>query len=323
MKKGITPYIILIVAGLIILYFIGTRRSPFGGNNSDFAVSRGTMITGIDLIQGKKKIILRKEGERWTLNKSLEVRNSAIQLITKTLSEMAIKSPVAPEKFRDDIIAKEVDPVRVNVYEKRRLVRSFYVYKTESNIYGNIMRMRPSSKPFIVYIPGFEDNIGSHFVVNELFWQPFSVFRLLPSQIESVDFKNFKEPDESFLIKRSGDYFVLSDSSRKNISCDTAKVKRYISYYVSVAFETRAFDMKDDEKKNIESSVPLYIITVRKSDGGTVRLTTWEKWNTVNGEKRRDTDRVWGRTDEGNGIFIMRYFDLDPIIKKKSYFFGG
>jgi hypothetical protein len=323
MKKGITPYIMLIIICLIIFYFIGMHRSPFGGSNTGFAVNKGTQITGIDLIQGKSKIILRKEGERWTLNKSLEVRNSAIQFITRTLNEMAVKSTVTPEKFAGEIISKEVDPVRVNVYNKRRLVRSFYVYKTESNIYGNIMRMKPSSKPFIVYIPGYEDNIGSHFVVNELFWQPFTVFRLLPSQIESVDFRNFRDQHESFVINKSGYFFILSDSTGKNLPCDTTLVKRYISYYVSVAFENWAFNLSQAEMEAIKSSEPLYTINVKKMDGGTVNLTVWEKWNTVNGEKTRDTDRVWGMTDSGKGIFVMRYFDLDPVIKKKSYFFGG
>ena len=35
--------------------------------------------------------------------------------------------------------------------------------KPASNIYGNIMKMKSGSKPFIVYVPGFEGDIGSGF----------------------------------------------------------------------------------------------------------------------------------------------------------------
>jgi hypothetical protein len=35
----------------------------------------------------------------------------------------------------------------------------------------------------------------------------------------------------------------------------------------------------------------------------------------------KDTDRVWGKLDDGKGIFVMRYFDLDPILKKRDWFF--
>ena len=34
-----------------------------------------------------------------------------------------------------------------------------------------------------------------------------------------------------------------------------------------------------------------------------------------------DSDRLLGKTDESNELFIMRYFDIDPLIKKRSYFF--
>jgi hypothetical protein len=34
-----------------------------------------------------------------------------------------------------------------------------------------------------------------------------------------------------------------------------------------------------------------------------------------------DTDRVWGCKEADGHIFIARYFDLDPLLRKKSYFF--
>jgi hypothetical protein len=32
---------------------------------------------------------------------------------------------------------------------------------------------------------------------------------------------------------------------------------------------------------------------------------------------------VWGKTNNRDDVFVMRYFDLDPILKKRSYFFSG
>ena len=322
MKKGVV-YTLIIISGIIVILLYGIRRSPFGRDNTSFAVKEGTDITGIDLIQGEKKVILRKEDNEWRLNSTLEVRKSAVQFITRTLREMRIKSPVSAEMFRSEIADKKIEPVRVNVYERRRVVRSFYVYKTGANIYGNIMKIRPSSGPFIVYLPGYEDNIGSHFVVNELFWQTFDVFRLLPSQIESVELRNFIDRESSFTVRNSGEIFSVYDSNGPVTGCDPAKVKRYISYFVNVSFESWAFDLDEEQKREILASEPLYNVVVIKADGGTIKLTVWEKWKYENGEKVKDSDRVWGETNDGKGVFVMRYFDLDPVIKKKSYFFGG
>lgn len=323
MQKKSVIYTLIIITGIIIILLLGIRRSPFRRDNTSFAVKEGTEITGIDLIQGRKKIILRKEGDEWRLNGTLEVRKSAVQFIIRTLSGMKVKSPVSAEKFRSEIADMKIEPVRVNVYEKRRVVRSFYVYKTGANIYGNIMKIRPSSGPFIVYLPGYEDNIGSHFVVNELFWQPFNVFRLLPSLIESVELQNCFEKEASFTVRNTGGIFTVYDSNGIVEGCDPARIKRYISYFVSVSFESWAFDLNDEQKREILASEPLYRILVKKTDGGTIKLTVRERWKYENGEKVKDTDRVWGETDDGKGLFVMRYFDLDPVIKKKSYFFGG
>jgi hypothetical protein len=37
---------------------------------------------------------------------------------------------------------------------------------------------------------------------------------------------------------------------------------------------------------------------------------------------KKDSDRLWAKTDEKDDLFIMRYFDIDPLLKKKSYFFA-
>ena len=114
---------------------------------------------------------------------------------------MEIKSPVTPELFNKEIHENGIDPVKVKVFEKGKRIKSFLVYKTGSNIYGNIMKLRESSKPFIVFVPGNEVEIGSAFTLNELFWQPYTVFNLLPSEIYSVALENMADTASSFRIK--------------------------------------------------------------------------------------------------------------------------
>lgn len=322
MNKITIRNILFIIIIAVILLFLFKGRSPFGKGNTSFAVKPGTEITRIDFYQGDDKLSLQKSGEKWLVNKSKEGRKSAILFIIRTLKEIKIKSPVSSELFRSEIIDKGIIPVKVNVYERRKLVRSFYVYKTASNNYGNIMKVKVSSKPFIVFIPGYEDNIGTHFTLNELFWQPYSVFNLLPSEIASVELKNYREAESSFTVTNSKSTFSLSDGKGKLSGWDTLKVKRYISYYTSIPFETWAFDLTDYEKSKILSEPPLYRVNVNKTGGGNIGVTIWEKRDMKSGTVDRDTDRVWARMDGSDDIFILRYFDIDPILKRKSYFFG-
>ncbi len=321
MSPGL-KYLFVIITGIAVIIFLFGDHIPFGKENTDFAVKPGTDITGIDLLKGDKKVSIRKSGNEWIVNRNKEARKSAVLFLIKTLREIKIKSPVSADIFRNEVIDRKTEPVRVVVYDGRRPVRTFYVYQTASNLYGNIMKMKPSSRPFIVYMPGYEDNIGSHFISDELFWLPFSVFSLLPSEIESVDLQNFKEPAESFRIIRMGDAFSLYENILAITHPDSLKVKRYISYFTSVSFESWAFSMAENERHNIESSKPLYRFSVKTRNSGESTLTVWERVkDPVKGEK--DTDRVWAEKNDGKGIFVVRYFDLDPILKKKSYFYGG
>ena len=155
----------------------------------------------------------------------------------------------------------------MKVYEDRKLIKSFLVYKTSSNSYGNIMKIRERSKPFIVYVPGYEGDIGSAFTLNELFWQPYTVFNLLPSEIESVKFENIADTSSSFSIINRNHHFALSDLNRELTGWDSTLVTRYLSYFTWIPFETWALDMRDEEKKMVESQQPLYRITVTTPSG--------------------------------------------------------
>ncbi len=321
MNNSVLRYLLIIIILGALLFFMFKVRMPFGKGNTSFAVDRKSEISRINFYQGDKKLTLEMSGGKWIMNKKDEARKSAIAFILRTLREMKIKSPVSAEIFENEIIKKHIDPIMVNVFEKRRLVKSFLVYKTGSNIYGNIMKMKPYSKPFIVYIPGLEDNIGTHFILNELFWKTYMVFNLVPSHIESVKFESISDTSSSFLINCKNRVYSLSDSKKNMTGWDTLKVKRYLTYYTAVSFENWAFDLSETDKKSIESAVPVYRITVKPSDGAETSLTIWEKWISVNGDKKRDTDRVWAKTNLNDVLFVMRYFDLDPILKKRTYFF--
>jgi hypothetical protein len=321
MNKRIIRNSLIVAAISAILFFILKGRAPFGKDNSSFGVDPDIKITRLELIRKDKKVSIEESGGEWFINKEEVARKSAVFFILRTIREMRIKSPVSSELFDNEIVRKQIEPVRVNVYSKRRLIRSFYVYRTLSNVYGNIMKMKASSKPFIVYLPGYEDNIGIHFVPDELFWKPYIVFHLLPSEIASVRHEIISDSSSSFVVRCSNGTFSLSDLKKEVAGWDTSKVKRYLTYFTSIAFENWAFDLSVKDRKNIESGPPLYRITVRQSDGKEIILTVWERWMYENEIRKPDTDRVWAKTNQRDEIFIMKYPDLDPVLKRISYFF--
>ena len=311
---------LFIVIGLFLLIILKSR-SPFGESNSSFASEPKEEITKIEFSENGKKLTLEKKGESWIINGKSEARKSGVYFILRILKEIKIKSPVSPEMYENEINGKNVIPVKVRVYEKRLLLKTFLVYKTGSNIYGNIMKIKESSKPFMVYVPGYEGDIGSGFSVNELFWQPYTVFNLLPSEIGSVNFENLSDTASSFSIINRDHHYFLHDALGNLTGWDSSLVVRYISYFAWVPFESWAFEIGEAEKKSIETQQPLYRLTVITITGRKHVLTLWGLLSNKGDTKAIDSDRLLGKTEERDELFIMRYFDIDPLIKKRSYFF--
>jgi hypothetical protein len=319
-KSVIRALLGVVVIGLLLL-IIFRSKSPFGKNNSSFASEPDKEITKIELSNNGEKLVLEDRGENWMINGKSETRKSGVMFLIRILKEIKIKSPVSADLFGTEITSQNISPVKVRVYENRKLLKTFLVYKTQSNAYGNFMKLKESSKPFIVYVPGYEGDIGSAFILNELYWQPYIVFNLLPSEIASVNFENFSDTTSSFKISNKSQHYFLSWSGGNLKGWDSSLVARYITYFARVPFESWAFGTADASKKPDESDQPLYRISVITSQGRKNVLTLWALMKDKTGTKEMDSDRLLGKTDENDDYFIMRYFDVDPLIKKRSYFF--
>jgi len=315
-------YSAIIIPLILLLLFLLRERSPFGENNTSFSAKPQKEITRIEFSEGASTLTLEQRDGLWLVNDRYEARKSSIMFINRILTEMEIKSPLSDELFESEIKERGIEPVRVKVSEKGRMISSFLVYKTSSNPYGNIMKVKENSKPFIVHVPGSEAEIGSAFTLNELFWQPYTVYNLMPSEIVEVALKNTRDPSSSFRIRKTGKLFRLYNDSGELSGWDTSRVTRYLSYFVHVPFESWASDLSDSEMREISGAEPVCSITIMTEGKEESTLRLWERTTEENGVRKTDTDRIWGNKDELGDIFVLKYTDIDPLLKKLSYFFG-
>jgi hypothetical protein len=318
-KKLILPAVGSIAALSFLLFLIFSKNTPFGRGNSSFAPDPGYEITSIVITDGTGELNLQKNNGKWTTGSGNDIRKNGITFLTSILEGMKIKSPVSEKMFLDEVTLKGLKPVKVRIYEKNKLLKSFYVYRTPSNIYGNIMKIRPGSKPFILYLPGFNGDIGSVFTVNKLYWEPYVIFNYLPSEILSVSVEHPSDSLSSFRITADNGSFSLEDGVPRS-EWDSVLVNRYISYFTYIPFDEWVFEMSEQETSIIENAKPLYIIRVDLKNGDNRILTLWEKTISKSDSLISDSNRLYGKIKGRDQLFIVRYFDIDPILKKKSYF---
>jgi hypothetical protein len=129
------------------------------------------------------------------------------------------------------------------------------------------------------------------------------------------------DASSSFAIHKKDGKYSLSGIDEELSGWDSSMVIRYLSYFTFIPFESWALDMTNEEKVQAEQKDPLFRITLVSSAGYTTILSLWEKIKHENGEEKIDTDRLLGKTKEDEEFFIVRYFDIDPVLKKISYFF--
>jgi hypothetical protein len=77
------------------------------------------------------------------------------------------------------------------------------------------------------------------------------------------------------------------------------------------------------DKELLAANNSLYKITVISSEGTKTILSLWPAIKIENNEQFIDTDKLIGSFESSNDYFIVRYFDIDPVLKKRAYFFAN
>jgi hypothetical protein len=255
--------------------------------------------------------VLQEKKGTWLLNGKEEARKAAVSFLIATLEGMEPKSPLSEAKFKELSGKFPGKPVSVSVFSGKMKVRSFTVYHFNDADYGSVFKKRSRSNPYLIYLPGYDFSAGSVFTAETDYWRPFTIFEIMPSEIKKVAVDYPGETDRSFVLEKVNGTAILQGYTL----FDSVAVKRYLSYFVNVPFESITTGLDLQGEAHILESVPYFTITVSTSDGKIHMLRGWKRYSGI----EADTDRLWGRLDDGK-LFVMRYFDLDPLLKKRSYF---
>ncbi|MFO7754925.1 MAG: hypothetical protein R6V34_02970 [Bacteroidales bacterium] len=318
-KKRIITIIIILIAALALVLI--SRKVPFGAENSVFHVENTERIYRI-VISGdhnnETELIRRSDG--WFLDEDIEARKAAVDLILKTIRDIRIKSPVSEQTFSHLVDSEDAERLEVRIYGKNRLIQSFHVYKNTAGTSPGIMKRREAARPFIAYIPGDDSDPAMRFIADREFWMPNTVFAFGPDQISRVRVVYTDKPDSSFSIERKGRQIDFSSAGYAGTAVDTMAAGRYLSYFNYIPFENYAYGMSREDKDSISSEPVLFSIEVLAGRTDTTELLTWTRHIMKGDSLVPDTDRLWGSINKGDDLFVIRYFDLDPLIKYPSYF---
>ncbi|HNX86548.1 MAG TPA: hypothetical protein PKN12_06440 [Bacteroidales bacterium] len=347
MKKhrySILIVILLAVAALIL--WLSQSTSTFKRALSDFAVKDTASVTRIFMSDKNNNTVkLVKEGPgQWKVNDKYQAQKLTVEMLLKTMSELAVSQPVA-SAAQDNIIREmAVNAVKVEVYQKvyridwggwirwfphEKRTKVFYVGGATQNNLGSYMLMENSSRAFVTYLPGFRGFVSPRFSPIEKYWRDYTIFRKQIPEIASVKVEIPGTPELSYELKNNGSNFFTFISLADNRiipDYDTLKALNFLSGFRNLNFETLINDMDLHRKDSILSSPPFIVITLTDTAGVQRSIKTWHKQgpegqtDPLGNPLPYDLDRLYALVNDGQDFTLIQYFTFDKVLRPKTFF---
>ncbi|MCA1756579.1 MAG: hypothetical protein LC649_03875 [Bacteroidales bacterium] len=343
--------LLAIVLALTLVIIIIVRNRETG--TARLVVENPEIIDYVRISGDKEEVILTRPDERiWLVNGEDVARPSAVNMLLRTLAILEVKSPVSDEFFHQATGNGAVLPVSVEVKGNGRMLADFTVYLLSGNSDGNIFQKERGGDYFIAHLPGYDINPAIQFISGSRYWRPFTIFEINPSGIISVEVTRRLPEEESFLIESAGGRFRLTLNGVAQEVFDTAAVEQYIAWYAFVPFERWSTELDDSRVGSILAEDPVLTIRVTEQVAGLQDGTEQQNggqnnteqykgdqnipgqfegsqgvrehfvrfWRIISSDGTVDNDRLLGEKDRSGELFIVTYFDIDPVIIRGDKF---
>ena len=349
MKKNRGIFIIVIVLAVVALVLIlQNRKSTLRRAMSEFAIIDTASVTKIFMadMRNNQVLLTKITPGWWMLNDTLKARREGLDLLLKTISNLAVKAPVPKKSYNSVIKRLATNSVKVEIYQKKyrvdlfnsirffpheKLTRVYYVGNPTPDNMGTFMLMEGSDVPFVVYEPGFRGFIAARFTAMINDWRDHTIFKKNPSEIRSLKVEFMQQPEESYLIEKQGQEsldLISLTTNQKLSSFDLRRIVDMVNGYRDIRFEAVLDAMDPAKKDSIIHTTPLHIITLTDIAGNINRVKTFRLKNDrgdydMEGNLvAHDLNRLYALINDGKEMVLIQYFVFDPITRPLSFLVG-
>ena len=328
LKYRLYLLIVLILFIIAIMILMPDNSSTIRDKEGNFAVSDISSVTRIHIGQQENNEInlVRNEGF-WTLNDKYLARPEAVIALLQAVQVIDIKSPVSKVEHGFIMDSLNNRSALIEIFDGSKIIKKYHIFQEKGQLNRTFMLLEKSSQPFVVFIPGFTERIGSIFSIDELYWRDKIIFHLTPAQIESVTVEHPASPEKSYRIKRvdNNRYVIESLLLNEPVSgYDTSAIISYLYNFVNIRFESFTSITADKKIQSIIKSTPLFIITIEDKYSNTNSLKAFsvpvDNADNFQQQQEFDPDKMYAVFNENRDTVIIKYFVFDPLIKEIKYF---
>jgi hypothetical protein len=349
MKKNKGILIIVIVLAIVAVTLImQNRKGTLKYEMGEFAIADTSTVTKIFMadMRGNQVLLSKSAPGKWTLDENLKAGNESINLLLKTMANIAVKAPVPKKSYNSVIKRLATNSIKVEIYQHKyridlfnsirlfpheKLTKVYYVGNPTPDNLGTFMLLEGSEVPFVVYEPGFRGFISARFTANPTDWRDHTIFKTNPTEIKSIKVEFPEHPDESYLIEKFGSTnldLISLEKKQKLEEFDTQRVVDLVKLYKDIRFEAVLDKIEPAKIDSIIRSTPLNIITLTDTAGMVNQVKTFRR-KTETGDfdlegnmVAYDLDRLYAYINNGQELVLIQYFVFDPITPPLSLLIG-
>jgi hypothetical protein len=315
-KKRFYIYILLIFAVILTVFIV---IKPKNEQLSDkFNIKNAEDINTIEIVHQTDTLTIKKidNSSEWMINNKYPADSDAIKKLFRCLTESKINKPASKEQ-NDSVLNKIYSEQKtVSVFNrKNRLLKKWHLAPYTDNENGTYMISDNEIQAYEISIPGLVKDLNYKYNSNLTYWINPLIFSYKPSEINSIIIRFADTTFESFRIEniqQSPNIFSLT--TNKTIeNTDENKIKNYLSYFMDVKFSS--YKQINDSILNTTADFQVIVNDI-KNQTKTVKLYKIKDHTAAGGY---DINRLYATINDED-IVIVKYFDIDLILKEINYF---
>lgn len=317
MKKNKILIGLIVVLGIVTIVLVSRNSSSsIRRELRDFAIEDTASVDRIFMVRkDNQQVTLTRLNDHWMVNDKYVVRTDAIGNLLKTLNRIRVKSPVSTSMLNNAVRMLATRNTKVEVYHKKKLLKTFYVGGPTQDQTGTFMMLEGSSVPFVVDIPGFTGYLSTRFFVEEMGWRSTQIFKYNFNDIKAISVINEDNPKATFHLASLGNnQYKLTLPEGINIpgTLDTIGVRFYISQFEKVNFEFFADSTPQRIKDSLLAAKPYRILTLEDNAGITTKVIAWKRLGNgkLDNEENPliwDDERMWAQINDKSWVVIQFY----------------
>ncbi len=336
-KNRLTLLVFVVLAAVAAWLWFSRSSTTLKGELRDFAYADTAAVNKVFLadMEGRKALLTRNTDQTWTVNGRFQARPDAIQNLLYTIKAIEVRSPVGKNLYNNTMKLMAAKAVKVEIYAKDELVKTYYVGHPTMDNLGTFMYMEGSTVPYIMHIPGFNGFLSTRYFASEAEWRDKSFIRLMPPRITEVSLIDHYRPVRTFSIVRQADssYSVFAGTPLQAVQpVDGGKIRQYLAGLRMISFERLDHDLPKFRRDSVMNAGPFAVFSIKTDDGKERVLQCYRKpvgtgpgmvLDNFGKKLPFDYDRFYGIYNQDTSLMVCQYFHFDKVFKDPQGFVVG